>query len=189
MELVELPTSDRKQRQHRRLVGCPRTGSTRARSLAYGYRITSLAMDQSLTPAGRTVGTFPGRAPRALGAPDPPPPPGATRFLAIDFSGGDLSYYMSDPSMVETIATASGPSRIVRTFLTPNTHIRGFRAGGRRGRRAGPEAPTCASSLARRRQGADRDLDLSLAGMSWKASRARVSARFKQTQARTSPCK
>ncbi len=30
--------------------------------------------------------------------------------------------------MVETIATASA-GRILRTFLTPNTHIRGFRAG------------------------------------------------------------
>ena len=30
--------------------------------------------------------------------------------------------------MVETIATASN-GRILRTFLTPNTHTRGFRAG------------------------------------------------------------
>ena len=35
---------------------------------------------------------------------------------------------MSDPSLVETVATASA-GRILRTFLTPNTHIRGFRAG------------------------------------------------------------
>ena len=35
---------------------------------------------------------------------------------------------MGDPSMVQTIATASA-GRVLRTFLTPNTHIRGFRAG------------------------------------------------------------
>ena len=35
---------------------------------------------------------------------------------------------MSDPSMVETIATTSN-GRILRTFLTPNAHTRGFRAG------------------------------------------------------------
>jgi glucans biosynthesis protein len=83
-------------------------------------------MDQSLTPGGRTVATF-RVSPRALGSPDPPPTPGSARFL-IDFSGGDLSYYMSDPSLVETVATASA-GKILRTFLTPNTHIRGFRAG------------------------------------------------------------
>jgi glucans biosynthesis protein len=125
VELVELPTSDE---TNDNIVAswAPKDGLDAGKSLAYGYRITSLAMDQSLTPGGRTVGTF-RVAPRALGAPDPAPPPGATRFL-IDFSGGDLSYYMSDPSMVETIATASA-GRILRTFLTPNTHIRGFRAG------------------------------------------------------------
>jgi periplasmic glucans biosynthesis protein len=82
-------------------------------------------MDQSLTPGGRTVATF-RVAPRALGAPESPAP-GATRFL-IDFAGGDLSYYMVDPSLVQTIATASA-GRVLRTFLTPHTHIRGFRAG------------------------------------------------------------
>jgi periplasmic glucans biosynthesis protein len=125
VELVELPTSD-ESNDNIVVSWAPKEGLDAGKSLAYGYRITSLAMDQSLTPAGRTVGTF-RVAPRALGAPDPPPSPGATRFL-IDFSGGDLSYYMSDPSMVETIATASA-GRILRTFLTPNTHVRGFRAG------------------------------------------------------------
>src|SRR5271170_201977 len=124
VELVELPTSDE---TNDNIVAswAPKDGLDAGKSLAYGYRITSLATDQSLTPGGRTVGTF-RVAPRALGAPESPPP-GATRFL-IDFSGGDLSYYMSDPSMVETIATVSA-GRILRTFLIPNTHIRGFRAG------------------------------------------------------------
>src|SRR5271154_4525074 len=125
VELVELPTSD-ESNDNIVAFWAPKDGLDAGKSLAYGYRITSLAMDQSLTPGGRTVGTF-RVAPRALGAPDPAPPPGTTRFL-IDFSGGDLSYYMSDPSMVQTIATASA-GRILRTFLTPNTHIRGFRAG------------------------------------------------------------
>jgi periplasmic glucans biosynthesis protein len=124
VELLELPTSD-ETNDNIVVSWAPKDGLDAGKSLAYGYRITSLAMDQSLTPGGRTVGTF-RVAPRALGAPESPQP-GATRFL-IDFSGGDLSYYMSDPSMVETIATASA-GRILRTFLIPNTHIRGFRAG------------------------------------------------------------
>jgi periplasmic glucans biosynthesis protein len=125
VELVELPTSD--ETNDNIVVGwAPKQGLDVGKPLVFGYRITSIIMDQSLTPGGRTVGTFRVAA-RALGSPDPPPPPGTTRFL-IDFSGGDLSYYMSDPSLVETVATAS-TGRILRTFLTPNAHIRGFRAG------------------------------------------------------------
>jgi periplasmic glucans biosynthesis protein len=122
--LVELPTSD-ETNDNVVTFWSPKDGLDAGKSLAYGYRITSLAMDQSLTPGGRTVATFRVAA-RALGAPESPPP-GATRFL-IDFSGGDLSYYMSDPSLVETVATTSA-GRILRTWLEPNTHIRGFRAG------------------------------------------------------------
>ncbi len=119
-----MPTSD-ETNDNIVVAWSPKDGLDAGKSLAYGYRMTAIAMDQSLTPGGRTVGTF-RVAPRALGAPESPPP-GATRFL-IDFSGGDLSYYMGDPSMIETIATASA-GRILRTFLIPNTHIRGFRAG------------------------------------------------------------
>src|ERR1700722_13852967 len=125
VELVELPTSD-ETNDNIVVAWAPKLGLDLGKSLVFGYRITAMTMDQSLTPGGRTVATF-RVSPRALGAPDPPPPPGATRFL-IDFSGGDLSYYMSDPSLVETVATASA-GRILRTFLTPNTHTRGFRAG------------------------------------------------------------
>jgi glucans biosynthesis protein len=125
VELVELPTSD-ETNDNIVVAWAPKQGLEVGKPLVFGYRITSMTMDQSLTPGGRTVGTFRVAA-RALGSPDPPPPPGTTRFL-IDFSGGDLSYYMSDPSLVETVATASA-GRILRTFLTPNAHIRGFRAG------------------------------------------------------------
>ena len=123
VELLELPTSD-ETNDNIVAAWSPKVGLEAGKSLTYGYRITALTMDQGLTPGGRTVGTF-RVAPRALGAAESPPP-GATRFL-IDFAGGDLSYYMSDPSMVETIATTSN-GRILRTFLTPNAHVRGFRA-------------------------------------------------------------
>jgi periplasmic glucans biosynthesis protein len=125
VELVELPTSD-ETNDNIVVAWAPKQGLDVGKPLVFGYRITALTMDQSLTPGGRTVGTFRVAA-RALGSPEPPPPAGTTRFL-IDFSGGDLSYYMSDPSLVETVATAS-TGRILGTFLTPNTHTRGFRAG------------------------------------------------------------
>src|SRR5271157_267769 len=124
VELLELPTSD-ETNDNVVATWAPKEGMEAGKSLTYSYRITALTLDQSLTPGGRTVATF-RPAPRALGAAESPPP-GATRFL-IDFAGGDLSYYMGDPSMVETIATTSN-GRILRTFLIPNTHTRGFRAG------------------------------------------------------------
>jgi glucans biosynthesis protein len=124
VQLLELPTSD-ETNDNIVVAWSPKAGLEAGKSLAYGYRMTALMMDQVLTPGGRTVGTF--RVPaRALGAAESPPP-GATRFL-IDFANGDLAYFMSDPSLVEVVATTSN-GRILRTFLTPNAHTRGFRAG------------------------------------------------------------
>ena len=54
-------------------------------------------------------------------------PPNARRFL-IDFAGGDLPFFLTDPSAVEVVATASN-GRILRAFITPNPHVKGFRAG------------------------------------------------------------
>ena len=125
VELTELPTSD-ETNDNIVIAWAPKQGLEVGKPLVFGYRITATETDQGLTPSGRTVATFRASA-HALGSPEPLPPPGATRFL-IDFAGGDLSYYMSDPSLVETVATAS-VGRILRTFLIPNTHIRGFRAG------------------------------------------------------------
>ena len=124
VELLELPTND-ETNDNIVAAWAPKDGLDTGKSLTYAYRITALTMDQLLSPGGRTVATF-RASPRALGATEAPSP-GATRFL-IDFAGGDLSYYMSDPSLVEAIATASN-GKILRTFLTPNAHTRGFRAG------------------------------------------------------------
>jgi glucans biosynthesis protein len=124
VELLELPTSD-ESNDNIVAAWAPKDGLETGKSLTYAYRITALTMDQVLSPGGRTVATFRAAA-RALGGTESPPP-GATRFL-IDFGGGDLSYYLSDPSLIEVVATASN-GKILRTFLTPNTHTRGFRAG------------------------------------------------------------
>ena len=124
VELLELPTGD-ETNDNVVAAWSPKDGLDAGKSLTYAYRITALTMDQVLSPGGRAVATFRAAA-RALGGAESTPP-GATRFL-IDFSGGDLSYYMSDPSLVEAIATASN-GKILRTFLTPNAHARGFRAG------------------------------------------------------------
>ncbi len=124
VQLVELPTESE---TNDNIVAswAPKTSLESGRSMSYGYRMTALTSDVRLTPGARAVNTF--RAtPHALGA-DEATPPGTTRFL-VDFSGGDLGYYLSDPSMVQIVATTSA-GRVLRTFLGPNAHVRGFRAG------------------------------------------------------------
>lgn len=103
----------------------PKESLEAGHNLSFGYRITALTNDARLTPGGRAINTF--RAtPKALGATEVPVT-GATRFL-IDFAGGDLGYYLSDTSLVQIVATTSA-GRVLRTFLAPNSHVRGFRAG------------------------------------------------------------
>ena len=53
------------------------------------------------------------------------PPANAHRVL-IDFAGGDLPFFLTDPSAAAaTITTTNG--RILRSSLTPNPHVKGLR--------------------------------------------------------------
>jgi periplasmic glucans biosynthesis protein len=52
--------------------------------------------------------------------------PGSRRFI-IDFAGGDLAYYAADPQLVEVVPSTS-QGKIVRSFIVPNVHTKGFRA-------------------------------------------------------------
>jgi periplasmic glucans biosynthesis protein len=122
--LVELPT-DNESNDNIVAAWTPKESFEGGRTMSYGYRVTALTNDSRLTPGARAINTFHTEA-HALGAAETPPP-GATRFL-IDFSGGDLSYYMLEPSLVEVVATTSAGS-VLRTFLATNSHISGFRAG------------------------------------------------------------
>jgi glucans biosynthesis protein len=121
--LVELPTTD-ETNDNVVAVWTPKETVAAGRSMTYGYRITSLMNDARLTPGARAISTYRTR-PHALGSAEPLAP-GATRFL-IDFSGGDLAYFLSDPTLVEIVPTTSA-GRITRSFLAPNSHVRGFRA-------------------------------------------------------------
>ncbi len=48
------------------------------------------------------------------------------RFI-VDFTGGNLDYYLKDPSLVRVVASAR-TAKIIRTFLVPNPKTNGFRA-------------------------------------------------------------
>jgi glucans biosynthesis protein len=121
--LVELPTHD-ESNDNVVASWTPRDTIAAGRSLSYGYRITALMNDARLTPGARAINTW-RTTPRALGSAEPVAP-GATRFL-IDFSGGDLAYFLGDPTLVEIVPSTSA-GRITRSLLAPNTHVRGFRA-------------------------------------------------------------
>ena len=184
VELVELPTSD-ETNDNIVAAWAPKDGLDAGKSLAYGYRITSLATDQSLTPGGRTVGTF-RVAPRALGAPESPPP-GATRFL-IDFLRRRLVVLHERPLAGADGRHGLGGPDPAHVPHPQHAHPRLPRRRRRRGRpgpeRRPPRLP------ARRRQGADRDLDLSLAGVKGKPVRIGHGKNSpKQTQARPSSSK
>ena len=159
VELVELPTSD-ESNDNIVAFWAPKDGLDAGKSLAYGYRITSLAMDQSLTPGGRTVGTF-RVAPHALGAPDaaaarrdPLPHRFFRRRLVLLYErpvdGRDDRDGLGWPDPAHVPDPQHPYPRL------PRRHRRRGRSGPERGPAGLP---------ARGRQGADRDLDLPLAGL------------------------
>ena len=94
------------------------------RPVTVAYAVTASLNLARLSPGGRVLKTYQTQA-RALGSREVASP-GARRFI-IDFSGGDLAYYATDPSLVQVVPTSS-VGAITRSFLVPNPHINGFRA-------------------------------------------------------------
>lgn len=123
VELIELPTGD-ESNDNIVVSWRPKEPIEPGKPFNFGYRITAMMDSARLSPGGRVVGTF-NTAAHALGSSEPTTP-GSRRFM-IDFSGGDLSYYLADLSLVEVVpSTTSG--KILRAFLVPNSHIHGIRA-------------------------------------------------------------
>ena len=156
VELIELSTEDE---TNDNIVASwtPAVSPEPHKAFAYAYRITACLDLARLSPNGRAINTF--RAPpRALGSSEAVVV-NARRFL-VDFAGGDMAYYVPDPSQVEVVATATN-GQILRTSLLANSHIDGLRAmfdvsvkSGRNRR----SAPVCARGDA----DAHGDMDLSL---------------------------
>lgn len=123
VELIELPTQDE---TNDNIVASwtPAAAPEPGKPLAYAYRVTAGLDMPRLAPNGRVVNTFEAPA-RALGSTEPNDP-GARRFL-VDFAGGDLAYYVADPTEVEVVATTSR-GRALRSGVVANAHIDGLRA-------------------------------------------------------------
>ena len=116
VELVELPTGE-EPADNIVASWVPAVPLEQGKPFSLSYRITSTLDQARLSPDGRVVGAYQNEA----------KPQGSTRFV-IDFAGGDLAFFMNEPSAVEIAATAAN-GRILKSFVTPNPHTRGFRAG------------------------------------------------------------
>jgi glucans biosynthesis protein len=124
IELVELPTED-ETNDNVVAFWVPRAPVEAGQRLAFGYRIRALANETRLHTGGRAINTYQTRA-AALGSAEPVTP-GSRRFI-IDFAGGELPYYLNDPSIVTLVPSASS-GQIKKTFVVPNPKIGGFRVG------------------------------------------------------------
>lgn len=123
VELVELPTSD-EANDNIVVSFVPKDPPEPGRPFNFGYRTSSSFSLARLSPNGRVVNTFQ-TAPRALGSAELAAP-GSRRFI-VDFSGGDLAYYLQAPQLVEVVPTTT-QGKITRSFVVPNSHTNGFRA-------------------------------------------------------------
>ncbi|HUB63966.1 MAG TPA: glucan biosynthesis protein G [Methylocella sp.] len=123
VELFELPTG---HETNDNIVASfvPKDSPEPGKSFTYAYRIVAGLDLSRLSPNGRALNTYQ-TITAALGSADPPVPD-SRRFI-IDFTGGDLAYYLDDPQMVEVVPTTS-QGTITRSFIVPNAHTKGFRA-------------------------------------------------------------
>ena len=123
VELVELSTE---HETNDNIVASfvPKDAPEPGKLFSYAYRIVASLNPAQLSPNGRTLNTYQTTV-AALGLAEPPVP-GSRRFI-IDFNGGDLAYYAADPELVEVVPSAS-QGKIVRSFIVPNVHTKGFRA-------------------------------------------------------------
>ncbi len=123
VELIELPTTD-ETNDNIVALWAPKTPLEPGREAVFRYKITALMDAEDLHPGGRAMNTYQAK-PKALGSGETTAP-GARRFI-IDFDGGDLEYYTSEPDKVQLVPSTSA-GKIARAFLVPNPKINGFRA-------------------------------------------------------------
>jgi glucans biosynthesis protein len=122
VQLLELPTPDE---THDNIVAYwePRQPYEPGQEVVFAYRLRAVSTSP-MHPGGRVVNTFVAPA-RASGSNTPTDP--TTRRFLIDFAGGELPFYLNDPSLVEVVPWTS-VGRIFHTSVVPNLHTRGFRA-------------------------------------------------------------
>ncbi|HEY8565991.1 MAG TPA: glucan biosynthesis protein G [Beijerinckiaceae bacterium] len=123
VELVEIPTPNE---TNDNIVAYwqPRAPYEPGQEVTLAYRLRAIGATDAMHSGAKAVNTFSAPA-RASGSADPADP-GIRRFI-VDFAGGDLEYYLSDPGQVQLVPSTSA-GQITHTFLVPNEHTKGFRA-------------------------------------------------------------
>ena len=124
VELVEIPTPD-ESNENILAYWVPKQGLKTGMSRTFSYRlhaVTAVGGDDS-HPGGRVVATYQ----KKLTPPDVPETEKIVRRFMVDFSGGDLGYYLKTPNLVEAAVTASS-GEILSSHAEPHPTIRGFRA-------------------------------------------------------------
>ena len=121
--LAEIPTADE---TNDNIVAYwePARAYEPGQEVVVAYRMRSLNAIGDMHPGGRALNTFQ-VPPRASGS-NAPSDPLHRRFI-VDFGGGDLAYYLSDPAQVQLVPSTSA-GQITHTFLVPNEYVKGFRA-------------------------------------------------------------
>ena len=123
VELIELSTAD-ETNDNVVASWTPAASPAPLAPYSYAYKITACLDEPRLSPNGRVVNTFIAPA-KALGSSEATVV-NSKRFL-VDFAGGDLGYYVADPSEVEVVATTTN-GQILRKAIAANPHIEGLRA-------------------------------------------------------------
>lgn len=125
--LVELPT-DNETADNIVAFWRPAKPCAPGEPVRLSYRVRS-TLDGSLHPNARVLNTFVAKT-AASGAARQTQTDSAARLkqrFLVDFTGGDLGHYLPDPASIEVVASAT-VGAITATSITPNPHIRGFRA-------------------------------------------------------------
>ncbi len=122
VELVELATAD-ETADNIVAAFVPKAPLEAGKELAFSYRMRSVEAGLELHPLGHAVNTFSAPA-RALGSTEQDKV--LTRRLMIDFAGGEIDYFLQQPSLVQVDASALA-ARVLRTFVVPNPALKGFR--------------------------------------------------------------
>lgn len=126
VELVEIPTPD-ETNDNIVAMWVTRQEQRPQEPITFRYRLHSVMSVSDRVPGhpgGRVINTYhkrlmPHEAPEHRD-------PLVRRFL-IDFEGGELPFYLRHPELVTVVPSASNGT-ILRSFITPNPAIRGFRA-------------------------------------------------------------
>ncbi len=122
VELFEMPTTD-ETNDNIVVSWVSKEDVEPGRPVKYAYAITTALDFKALSSNGKVKASFQTEA-RALGSSEPNVPT-SRRFL-VDFAGGDLAFFQSDPGAVQIVAETS-TGRILRAYTQVNPYVSGFR--------------------------------------------------------------